>query len=167
MTIGRGGYRINSGRKKDFKEEDTMKERFKDLVGAEIPEPGEYLSTQTKNASENCAKKIFDKTWEWLKKRECDVLITPHQVEQYAMSVARWMQAEDAIHTFGFLAKHPTTGAPIASPFVKIAHDFMKQSSNLWLQIYGVIRENCIEYANKNNVNANEDMMEIILSTKP
>jgi hypothetical protein len=169
MANGQGGYRINSGRKKSAENlgEKTIKNKFKELQGEDIPKPGSYLSMQTKGASENCAKEIYQRTWKWLQERGCDVLITPNQVEQYSMSVARWIQAEDAIHTFGFLAKHPTTGAPISSPYVKIAQDFMKQSTNLWLQIYGVIKENCIEYANKNATNASEDMMEIILSTQP
>jgi len=169
MANGQGGYRIGSGRKKSAENigENALKNKFKELKGEDIPKPDSYLSMQTKGASENCAGKIYEKIWIWLQERGCDVLITPNQVEQYAMSVARWIQAEDAIHTFGFLAKHPTTGAPISSPYVKIAQDFMKQSTNLWLQIYGVVKENCIEYANNNNVNANDDMMEMILSTQP
>ena len=168
MANGQGGYRMNSGRKRALSEGDaTLKDKYKDLSGKVIPEPGAYLSMQTKGASENYAKEIFTRTWTWLVERECDTLINSSQVEQYAMSVARWMQAEEAIHTFGFLAKHPTTGAPISSPYVKIAQDFMKQSTNLWLQIYGVIKENCMDYANKTSSNASEDMMEIILSTQP
>jgi len=166
MANGQGGYRVGAGRKK-INESLILNNKSKVLKGEDVPEPGSYLLMQTKGASKNNAKQIYAKAWTWLQERGCDVLITPNQVQQYAMSVARWMQAEEAIHTFGFLAKHPTTGAPISSPYVKIAQDFMKQSTNLWLQIYGVIKENCIEYANMNNANANEDMMEMILSTQP
>ena len=83
------------------------------------------------------------------------------------MSVARWIQAEEAVHTFGFLAKHPTTQMPIASPYVKISQDFLKQSTNLWLQIYGVIKENCAEFYQYSGGQPTDDMMEIILSSQP
>ena len=33
------------------------------------------------------------------------------------MSVSRWIQCEEAISEFGMLAKHPTTGNAIASPY--------------------------------------------------
>jgi len=58
------------------------------------------------------------------------------------MSAARWIQCEEAISAYGFLGKHPTTGAPIPSPFVAMSQSFMKQCNSLWGQIYQVVREN-------------------------
>ena len=47
-------------------------------------------------------------------------------VEQYAMSVSRWIQCEEIVSSTGFLAKHPTTGAAIASPYVSMSQSYMK-----------------------------------------
>ena len=172
MANGHGGSRGGSGRKKkSLPEKITTNEgkkhkviKFKDEIkGENMPNPSEYLSQATKGAGENRAKEIFEKTWLWLKERKCDIYITPQLVEQYAMSVARWIQTEEAVHQFGFLAKHPTTGAPISSPYVKISQDFMKQSTSLWLQIYGVVKENCSEFYGDDE----DDLMTQILKTPP
>lgn len=48
-------------------------------------------------------------------------------VEQYAFSVARWIHLERLISKYGYIAKHPTTGAPIQSPYVVMAQSYMKQ----------------------------------------
>ena len=173
MADGHGGARIGAGRKKKPLADKIKSGEVKqvkalsfseDIKGAEMPPPEKYLSEQTKGASENLASKICDKTWKWLKERKCDIYINPQLVEQYGMSVARWIQAERAVHTFGFLAKHPTTGMPIASPYVKISQDFLKQSGNIWLHIFGVIKENCQDFYSYPNDNPNDDIMEKILS---
>jgi hypothetical protein len=172
VANGHGGVRGGSGRKKKTLVEKIIENegkkpkviKFKnEIKGEEMPSPAEYLSQTTKGAGENRAKEIFEKTWLWLRERKCDIYITPQLVEQYAMSVARWIQAEEAVHQFGFLAKHPTTGAPISSPYVKISQDFMKQSTALWLQIYGVVKENCSEFFGEDE----NDIMTKILNTPP
>ena len=42
-----------------------------------------------------------------------------------------------------FLAKHPTTGNAIASPYVSMSQQYMKQVNQVWYQIYQVVKENC------------------------
>lgn len=173
MANGYGGARAGAGRKKKpiaerIKSGNTDKAKVltfdSELTGTEMPPPEKYLSEQTKGASENLAGEICQKTWNWLKERKCDIFINPQLVEQYAMSVARWIQAERAVHTFGFLAKHPTTGMPIASPYVKISQDFLRQSTAIWLHIFGVIKENCADFYTYPADNPNDDLMEKILS---
>ncbi len=51
------------------------------------------------------------------------------------MSVARWIQCEEAITEYGFLAKHPTTGNAIQSPYVAMSQNFMSQTNRLWMEI--------------------------------
>ena len=57
------------------------------------------------------------------------------------MSVARWIQCEKAVSEYGFIAKHPTTGAAIASPYVAMSREYMKQINQCWYQIYQVVRD--------------------------
>ncbi len=171
MGNGHGGARPNSGRKKsaikDKLENDIYGKKIQvlkfedDLVGEEMPAPGEYLSEQTKGVSENIGREVYEKTWIWLKERGCEKLINPIVLEQYAMCVARWIQAEMAVHRFGFIAKHPTTEMPTASPFIRISQDFLKQSTTQWLQIYQIVKENCSEAFTKDEV----DPMAMLLNS--
>jgi hypothetical protein len=80
------------------------------------------------------------------------------------MSVARWIQCEEAISKYGFLGKHPTSGNPIQSPYVAMSQSFMKQSTLAWLQIFQVVKENCT--VDFRGPNPNDDMMERLLRTR-
>ena len=80
------------------------------------------------------------------------------------MSIARWIQCEEAISSFGFLAKHPTTGAPIQSPYVAMSQSFMKQANVSWMQIFQVVKENCtVDFSGPN---PQDDMMERLLRSR-
>ena len=84
-------------------------------------------------------------------------------IEQYAMSVSRWIQCEEAISEYGFLAKHPTTGNAIASPYVSMSRDYMKQVNSTWFAIYQIVKENCsVEYGQT----PHDDLMERLLSAR-
>ncbi len=89
------------------------------------------------------AEEVFYETFAWLKARGCEKLVTVQMVEQYAMSVSRWIQCEEIVSATGFLAKHPTTGAAIASPYVSMSQSYMKQTNYCWLQIFQIVKENC------------------------
>ena len=99
-----------------------------DLEGENIPKPSEYLSAEQKDVTHLKADKIFEETGVWLQKRKCDKFVNPRLVESYAQAFARYIQCEEAISKFGFLGKHPTTGAAIANPFVQMSISFQKQA---------------------------------------
>lgn len=52
---------------------------------------------------------------------------------------------EQTISKLGYIAKHPTTGAAISSPYVKMAMDYSKQVTTIWNEIYQIVKENCSE----------------------
>ena len=87
-----------------------------EIEGVDVPPVKEYLKAAQKNGKDLCAEEVYRDTWNWLKARGCEMLVNNQLIEQYAMSVSRWIQCEEAISEFGFLAKHPTTGNAIASP---------------------------------------------------
>ena len=117
-----------------------------DLTGAEMPEPSEYLKETQKDGEEFEAAAIFKKTWMWLKERGCEKLISKEPITQY-----------------GFLAKHPTTGAACSSPYISISQQYQKQASAIWYSIFQVVKENCSsEYT---VANPQEDIMEQLLRT--
>lgn len=141
-----------------------FKDSVVDLEGQVMPKPSEFLSARQKDGTELCAAEIYKNTWEWLVERGCAALISPQLLERYAMSVARWIQCETATTEFGFLAKHPTTGAAIQSPYVAIADRYMTQTNRLWGEIYQIVRENCTsDYAGNN---PQDDVMERLLRAR-
>lgn len=168
-----GGIRIGSGRKKKPLAEKLLAgEKIKpkltadivDVEGVDMPKPQEYLSALQKDGKVLNADKIYMETWEWLNNRGCANLVNPIMIENYAVSVARAVQCEEAISTYGFLSKHPTTGAPITSPFVAIAQGYLKQSQTTWNIIYQIVKENCGNAFNGQS--PTEDIMEQLLSSR-
>lgn len=120
-----------------------FKDNTANLEGMPMPKPSEYLSAKQKNGTEFYAVQIYKNVWDWLKDRGCETLVNPQQIEEYAMCKARWIQCENLNSELGFLAKHPTTGAAIASPYVTIANTYFTQFNRLWGEIYQIVRENC------------------------
>lgn len=135
-----------------------------DLEGNDVPEPKEYMTQRQKNGKDFCAEEVYRSTWKWLKERRCDKLINPQLVSQYAMSVARWIQCEEAISEYGFIALHPTSKAPIASPYVSMAQNYQKQTNQLWYQIFQVVRENCLTDYDGNT--PQDDVMDRLLRAR-
>ena len=133
------------------------------LKGADMPPVKDYLKARQKDGSTTCAEDIYKETWEWLHERKCDHLVPVQQIEQYAMSVARWIQCEEAVSEFGFLAKKPT-GTVFSSPYVTMAREYMKQANLAWYQIYQVVKENCtVDLGEKS---PQDDVMERLLTAR-
>lgn len=135
-----------------------------DLTGEDMPPAKEFMSEAQKSGIELHATEIYEETWRWLDERGCAHLVQPFLLQRYAMSAARWIQCEKAVSEFGFLAKHPTTGNAIASPYVAMSRDFMNQTSRLWAEIYQIVRENCAtEYT---GATPQDDVMERLLKSR-
>ena len=135
-----------------------------EIEGYDIPPVKDYLKAKQKLGKDLCAEDIFVATYKWLKNCGCEKLVTVQQIEQYAMSVSRWIQCEEAISEFGFLAKHPTTGNAIASPFVAMSRDYMKQVNATWFAIHQIVKENCsVDYG---GATPHDDLMERLLTAR-
>ena len=169
----RGGSRVGAGRKAKALTDKIADGKFAgamvlptpaDIEGADVPPIKEYLKAKQKNGIDLCAEEVYKETYNWLKVRSCEGLVNSQLIEQYAMSVSRWIQCEEAITEFGFLAKHPTTGNAIQSPYVAIANTYMTQANRLWSEIFQIVRENCTsEYAGSN---PQDDVMERLLRAR-
>jgi hypothetical protein len=134
------------------------------LEGVDMPPVKEYMKAKQKNGGDLCAEEIFAETWVWLKKVGCTDYVNTQLVNQYAMSVARQIQCEQCISEYGFLAKHPTTGAACQSPYVAMLQQFTKQANQSWYQIYQIVRENCsVEYSGSTPA---DDVMERLLRSR-
>ena len=155
---GRGGARVGAGRKKK-----ALTDRINDggtAMVLDLPEPSEM----SESGKSFCAAEVYEETWKWLRERGCDRLVNIQLVEQYAVSVSRWIQCEECISEYGFLAKHPTTGNAIASPYVSMSQQYMKQVNQIWYQIYQVVKENCsVEWQGST---PQDDVMERLLRAR-
>ena len=135
-----------------------------DLQGQAMPEPNKMLSAEQKDGTTLAADEIYKNTWTWLNARGCAALVSPQLLERYAMSVARWIQCEEAVSSFGFLARHPTTGNAIQSPYVAMGQNYMSQTNRLWYEIFQIVKDNCTsEYS---GVNPQDDVMERLLRVR-
>lgn len=163
----RGGARIGAGRKKKALSDKIIEGKFtadnspKKIKDFQIPSPKEYLTADQKLSGKTYAEQIYNDTYEWLNNCGCGELVTAQLVENYAQMVARHIQCEQFLTRAGLLAKHPTTGAPIASPFVKMSLDYLKSANQLWYQIFQIVKENSTLDGGVNNQN---DLMERLLS---
>ena len=164
----RGGKRVGAGRKPR-----PLAEKLQDgqnaLVlmlpeedpfdGPEIEDIKAFLSQEQK-VGELHGKEIFEQMVDWLRKKNCAHLVSPHLLEQYSMAMARWIQLENFISEFSAVSRHPTTGAPIASPFVTMAQAYLKQANLLFQQIFAIVSENSREPVTGN---PQDDLMERLL----
>lgn len=169
----RGGQRVGSGRKNKPLVEKIQDGRLNgakviedpvDIESYDMPPISDFLKTVQKNGKDLKAEEIYKKVWLWLKARGCHELVNNQLIEQYAMSVSRWVQCEESISEYGFIAKHPTTGGPIASPYVSMSQQYMKQANQIWYQIYQVVKDNCsVEFGGSN---PQDDIMEHLLRAR-
>lgn len=116
-----------------------------DLDGNDMPKVDEWLTEKQHDGVDWQADKIIKSTWEYLKATGCEKLVTMQQIYSYAAAEARFIQCHRAISKYGFLAKHPTTGAPIESPYVRMVDKFSKQATVAWYAIAQIVKDNSSE----------------------
>ena len=135
-----------------------------ELEGTNIPPMEEYMLSEQKDGKPLKAPVVYEKTYNWLKSLGCEKYVNTQLINQYAMSVARWIQCEEAILKFGFLGLHPTTKTPIQSPYVAMSQNYMKQTNLTWTQIFQVVKENCT--MDFKGPNPQDDVMEMLLRAR-
>ena len=57
-----------------------------------MPPVKEYLKAKQKNGKDLVAEQVYKETWNWLRERGCEKNVSPQLIDQYAMSVSRWIQ---------------------------------------------------------------------------
>lgn len=161
----RGGARVGAGKRSKENQKKVLPiglGELPDLQGADMPPVKKFMTEKQQNGKPLGADAIYAEMCKWIKEQGCSSLINPQMIEQYSMTAARWIQCENAISEFGLLAKHPTTGAPIQTPFFIMRESCMKQLNQLWYQIYALVKEYGTGAANEKT----EDTMEMLLRAK-
>lgn len=163
----RGGARVGAGKKRKPLEEKIIEGQTdveeipnRAIISKKIKPPKKYLIAEQKGGGKLYAKQIYKETWEWIIAHGCEAFVPKQLVENYAQVTARHIQCEEFLSSYGLIAKHPTTGEPISSPFHKMGNDYVRLSSQLWYQIYVIVRDN----ATKGIIgNSSDDVMEGLL----
>ena len=153
----RGGARIGAGRPHKPLEEkvadgdikvseinELVPEPITELDATEMPPIDEYLIANQRNGKPLGAKEIYISIYKWVKSLGCEKKVSLKLLEQYAMDRARWIQCENAISEYGFLGKHPTTGAAMQSPYVEMLLKFEKAMNSTYFLIRQEVREYCV-----------------------
>ena len=158
----RAGARQNrggGGKKADVPKLDVVKSVTKQhKTDKNYPKCDPFLNEKQSETVPLNAKKIYDALADWLEERG-HTGVQPKLVEEYALSYARWRQAEKLVSKNGLLAPHPTTGADIASPLVSVANMYYKQMHTAWYAIWDVIRQSGEQPAEKDEM---EQLLESI-----
>ena len=97
----RGGARVGAGRKGKTLADKLIEGRDAqvmkipdDMEAVEMPPVKEYMKDAQRDGRPLGAEDIYKDTWEWLKKVGCAQFVNPLLIEQYSMTVARWIQCE-------------------------------------------------------------------------
>jgi phage terminase small subunit len=106
------------------------------------------------------AQDIYKEVRRWLKKMGCTRGILPRHLEEFAHLKAKWHECEDQVKNVGMIIKED--GKVKANPFMQFAQSFLKQSNEVWAQIYLVVRDTkSTSWTDDPN---SDDVMEQILS---
>ena len=137
----RGGVRIGAGKKRNV--DSNIIDGTADFdAKTKIKPPKKFLTAEQKDGGKLQAKKIYEETTQWIIAHGCETLIPKQLIEDYAQATARHIQCEEYLSEYGLIAKHPTTGEPIVSPFHKMNIENQKLASQLWYQIFTAVKEN-------------------------
>lgn len=143
----RGGARAGAGKKRKSLDDKISEGKITPFEvtpneNFTTPNPKEYISAQQEMGIDTYATEIYNATYEWLKGRGCAELVAPQLIESYSQVISRHIQCEEFLSKNGLTGKHPTTGEPVISPFVKASLDYLKSANQLWYQIFQIVREN-------------------------
>ena len=108
---------------------------------AGIPTPAWMKRKQMEGRAELAAEELKQRIDAWLIERDVRRHVPDHMIEMFAMALARYIQTEEEVSKYGFLAAHPTTKAPMTSPYVTMSIEYGKQVQATWWQIYQTIKD--------------------------
>ena len=173
--MARGGARNNAGRPSKPLDEKLLNGNpgkrplkvlsFPELPVDALPIPPDFLVEMAKGVGKApSAEVIFVKVTAWLEKTGCLSFIAPDLITEYSLLKARWLECEAMNARHGLLAKHPISGQPIASPYVRMGIEYLKSADTAWSRIWNVVTQNSLKDYRSNI--PNEDPMEKLLRGK-
>ncbi|MBO4394584.1 MAG: hypothetical protein J5800_09605 [Spirochaetales bacterium] len=113
--------------------------------------------------------RIYANVWSFLDRIGVASDVGDHLIQLYAYEVARFIQVEQITSLIGFTVPHPTTGAPMASPYVNASMSYLKQANVIWSQISQIVRDRwdgSMKYGCYFPRTEQDDLMEQLLSSR-
>ena len=97
----RGGARPGAGRPRkaltekiaEGKSAEVMMQPA-DIESAETPPVRDFMKELQRDGTKLLADDVYTETYQWLKERSCEKIVSRQLVEQYAMSISRWIHCE-------------------------------------------------------------------------
>lgn len=111
----RGGARAGAGRPRKALTEKIAEGKTAqvmmqpaDIESADTPPVREFMQELQRDGTKLLADDVYTETYQWLKERSCEKIVSRQLVEQYAMSISRWIHCEQIVTKYGYISKHPT-----------------------------------------------------------
>ena len=94
----RGGARPGAGRPRKALAEKIAEGKTAEVMmqpaeieSAETPPVRDFMTELQRDGTKLLADEVYTETYEWLKERSCEKIVSRQLVEQYAMSISRWI----------------------------------------------------------------------------
>ena len=94
----RGGARPGAGRPRKALTEKIAEGKSAEVMmqpanmeSAETPPVRDFMKELQRDGTKLLADDVYTETYQWLKERSCEKIVSRQLVEQYAMSISRWI----------------------------------------------------------------------------
>ena len=109
----RGGARPGAGRPRkaltekiaEGKSAEVMMQPA-DIESAETPPVRDFMKELQRDGTKLLADDVYIETYQWLKERSCEKIVSRQLVEQYAMSISRWIHCEQIVTKYGYISNY-------------------------------------------------------------
>lgn len=137
-----GGARPGAGRKaKVYSPFRIIEDHEEAMKKAKEKIPPDWMkSDQADGAPDLHSEEIQNQVDAFLIERGLRQYVPDKLIESYALTLARYIQAEEMISRRGLVADLPRGGVGV-SPYVSISMEYNKRSLAIWSQIYQTIRD--------------------------
>ncbi len=65
-----------------------------DIESVDTPPVREFMQELQRDGTKLLADEVYTETYKWLKERSCEKIVSRQLVEQYAMSISRWIHCD-------------------------------------------------------------------------
>ena len=104
----RGGARPGAGRPRKALTEKISEGKTAEVMmqpaeieTADVPPVREFMQELQRDGTKLLADEVYTETYQWLKERSCEKIVSRQLVEQYAMSISRWIHCEQIVTKYG------------------------------------------------------------------
>ena len=100
----RGGARPGAGRPRKALTEKIAEGKTAEVMmqpaeidSVDVPPVREFMQELQRDGTKLLADEVYTETYQWLKERSCEKIVSRQLVEQYAMSISRWIHCEQIV----------------------------------------------------------------------